>query len=100
MTARNIPRIETFPGRDDREGLMIQTPYHEGFVESLKSAVPWRDRAWDSSSKTWWVALEHEDALVELVVHHFGDYALVRDDGSVDIVTAGGEVLRQGGLAL
>lgn len=43
--------------------ICLASPYHKDFVDGLKLAIPYRNRAWDSVRKRWIV---HPDAQVAL----------------------------------
>lgn len=44
-------RIEEFDG-----GFRILCDYDEGFVETLKAMIPYRERSWENSTKSWIVS--------------------------------------------
>ena len=97
--AKQTPSIEPCDdGPDDREGVVVKTPYHPGWLESLKAQVPWQDRRWWEDSRAWWVAAEHADVVEHLTLNVFGEVEVVDEDGVIETRTGGGERLRQGGL--
>lgn len=51
--------------------LLIWTPYHGGFVQELKVAIPYTSRAWDKERKAWRVDAGHGTTLKRLVFKYF-----------------------------
>lgn len=95
MTDRT-PQIEPWEGPGDRDGYLVRTPYHEGFIAELKTLSS-ADRRWDwDGTGAWWVAAEHEDVVRHWLVRYFDGYELVdADTGAVDFFTASGPQARQ-----
>lgn len=93
------PTIEPYEGPEGRDGALVRTDYHEGFIAELKT-LPVPDRRWDyDGSGAWWVAASHEDLVGHYLIRYFGGFGKVDPDtGETDYVDASGEVTRQGGL--
>ncbi|MDI7267501.1 MAG: hypothetical protein QME96_05865 [Myxococcota bacterium] len=92
-------RIEPCDGPGDRDGYLVQTPFHEGFIHDLKDQVPPSHRRWWDTSKAWWVDAECEDLLTDLLLRYFDGFERVdADTGEVEYVGRGGARARQGGL--
>jgi len=73
------------PEDQRRVGLAVTTPYHEDFVDELKSSLPVRDRLWVRGSEgVWWVAAAHEQLVTDLCVRHFGSVLVLGQDGESD----------------
>lgn len=96
MSPRNA-QVEPYDGADGKDGLLVRTPYHEGFVAELK-ALPWKDRAWLPDTG-WWVAAAHEDVIGHLLLQYFGGFERIdAGTGEVEYVDSSGAVARQGRL--
>lgn len=94
-------RTEPYEGPDDRDGLLVQAPYHKGFIHDLKDQVPAANRRWWEDSKAWWVDAAFEDLLTDLLLRYFDEFERVDPDtGEVEYVGRGGVRARQGGLGL
>lgn len=92
-------QLEPYVGPDDRDGFLVRTPYHEGFVHDLKDQVPSSHRRWWEDSKAWWVDAAFEDLLADLLLRYFDAFERVdADTGEVEYVGRGGVRARQGGL--
>lgn len=50
-----------------RMGWVLAFHYDEALIARLKAEVPAGDREWWPSERCWWVAIEHEDALLRLM---------------------------------
>jgi len=95
----DVPRIELYPGPDERDGWRVETPYSDAWREEMKAQVPSRDRRWGHLGKFWWIAAEHFDLLAYLLIRHFGGYELVDDDtGEITYVDHEGARCMQGRL--
>ena len=54
--------------RDDpRPGWWIGFRYDVDTIEALKAAIPHTDRAWVKIDQLWWIAREHEAAILRLL---------------------------------
>lgn len=98
-----IPSVEPgVPGRDDRPGLLVRTPYDERLVEELKSQIPRPDRYWNPEGEgAWWVAEEHEELVMFLLHQHWPEVMVCGAEGEPDLLVGrGGVVFEQGRLAL
>ena len=61
----------------DGGGIAVRTPYDPGFVNELKSAIPYTDRRWKQDSKTWIVTPAHGATLQNLCNKYFGELPLL-----------------------
>jgi len=95
------PTIEPYPGRDDRDGFLVRTPYSDAFIEALKAQLPRQDRYWVADSSAWWIADDGWGLLTYLLLEHFGEYStLDPDTGALDYVSSEGGRARQGAYRL
>ena len=81
-----------------REGVLVQTPFDEFFVEQLKAMVPRREREWNAHRKGWWIDLKHSETIVHLIRDAFGAIIVVDEDGREIIHERSGEKIEQGRL--
>jgi len=58
------------PQRDG--SLAFQSPYDPGLVAALKAAIPYADRRWEPSDKTWRVAPQWANTLADLAERYTG----------------------------
>src|SRR5690349_3356729 len=61
----------------DNGGIAIKAPYDPGFVNELKSAIPYTDRRWKGESKQWIVTPSHGATLQNLCNKYFGEMPLL-----------------------
>lgn len=84
------------PGpKDDRPGLLLRAPYNEQFIDELKSTLPGADRYWSPALEGWWLAEECEDAVVELVLYHYGEVMLLDPDGGDELIDRHGRARQE-----
>ena len=57
--------------------LVISTPYHPGFVQDLKAAVPATERTFDKARKAWVVDPRHGGNAQRLILRYFGEMLTV-----------------------
>jgi hypothetical protein len=55
-------------------GFNVVSPYNAAFVADLKTALPYKERAW--TGKCWWVAANSIETVKGLVAKHYGENAL------------------------
>lgn len=55
-------------------GFNVVSPYNAKFVADLKTALPYKARAW--TGKCWWVAADSIEAVKLLVTKHYGENAI------------------------
>ncbi len=55
----------------DGETLVLNTPYNADFVGALKSTIPYKDRAWNPTTKTWSVKASHKMAVEKMLATFF-----------------------------
>jgi len=55
-------------------GFNVTSPYNAAFVADLKTALPYKARAW--TGKCWWIAKDAVETVKELVAKHYGEHAL------------------------
>ena len=67
VTQRN--RIE-----DYGEGFRILCDYDENFIETLKAMVPYRERLWENSTKSWVITNNEYRDQVEMVFNMFYEW--------------------------
>jgi len=58
--------------RDDRDGLLVRTPFDGAFLTALKASIPVPDRIWVMDLGAWWVAAAHRDLVIQLCLQAFG----------------------------
>lgn len=61
----------------DSGAIAIKTPYDPGFVNELKSAIPYTDRRWKGENKVWIVTPSHGATLQNLCNKYFGEMPLL-----------------------
>lgn len=49
----------------------IRTPYHAGFVESLKTMIPWDCRRWNGDTKLWHVDSIFANQAIDIVRQYY-----------------------------
>ena len=54
-------------GYENRPGWWIQVKYSAAFVERLKRRVPAADRRWSYDAGSWWISLDHEQTILDLL---------------------------------
>jgi hypothetical protein len=69
--------------RDGRPGLLVRTPFYQGFIDDVKAAVPQPDRYWSDDKQGWWVAPGYEAAVVQLITTAFGGGRIIAPEGDV-----------------
>ena len=77
-----------------REGVLVETPFDETFIEQLKAMIPRKEREWNGHRRGWWVDLKHRETIIHLVGDAFGAIVIVDEDGR-EITHEGGERLEQ-----
>ncbi len=55
-------------------GFNVTSPYNAAFVADLKTALPYKARAW--TGKCWWIAKDAVETVKGLVAKHYGPNAL------------------------
>lgn len=61
----------------DSGAIAVRTPYDPGFVNELKSTIPYTDRRWKGESKQWIVTPSHGATLQNLCNKYFGEMPLL-----------------------
>jgi len=61
----------------DSGGIAVKTPYDPGFVNELKSAIPYTDRRWKADNKVWIVTPSHGATLQNLCNKYFNELPLL-----------------------
>lgn len=61
----------------DSGGIAIKCPYDPGFVNELKSSIPYTDRRWKQEGKVWIVTPSHGATLQNLCNKYFGEMPLL-----------------------
>jgi hypothetical protein len=56
---------------------LMESPYHQTFVEQFKGWIPWEGRKWDSARKRWIITALYTPDLLALLTHV---QAQVQDD--------------------
>jgi len=99
MTARFEPYVldPYRPDGDGRDGWLLHTTYHPGFVDDLKSRLRHGDRVWLPDPTTaWWIAADNFDVVAHIVSRYFGAYEIIdAESGELVIVEADGGRYRQ-----
>ena len=89
------------PGRDNRLGLIVRMPFHtkhEEIREQLKGHIqPPRDRYWFEDAGAWWVAADHEPALMQLLLRWWGAVQVLSEEED-RLISADGTAAIQGRL--
>ena len=52
--------------------VVVRTPYNAVFLDAFKQAIPYTAREWQPTAKTWRIAPDWADALIDLVDEHGG----------------------------
>lgn len=61
----------------ENDTMAIECPYHEEFLKEFKALVPPQDRdpkqgmGWDKGDKLWYIPLDYNEAVEELLAKHF-----------------------------
>lgn len=61
-------RIEMLNG-----SLAVHTPFDMGFVDDLKTQIPYQHRSWEKDKKVWLVSLYYANELVKLIQTNFNE---------------------------
>lgn len=61
----------------DNGALLVTTPYDAGFVNELKSSIPYTDRRWKGDVKAWVVTPSHGATLQNLCMKYFNELPLL-----------------------
>lgn len=95
LTPVNGPlTLETFKKRVRvNGGHLLHSPRNNGFVEELKSLVPWYALRWDKERKVWWVDTPYVTAVVLDVIADFFDPALRGELEALRVGTAAVELI-------
>lgn len=96
----SVPTIEygAHHPEDGRPGVFLRTPYDSVFVEELKSALPWRDRAWLPSEGVWWVSDRHRQYAQGLLLDRWPEIMVVGAEGGDYLLDRDGVITKQFGL--
>ena len=54
-------------GHGGRPGWFLSLGFSPPVIERLTAAVPPRDRAWNGQTQCWWVRVDYEETLGELL---------------------------------
>lgn len=71
VKAAPVVKVSDAPG-----GFNIESPYNPTFVADLKTALPYKARAWNGAAKCWWVAKDAIEVAKTLIAKHYGENAL------------------------
>ena len=74
-------------------GVVIETPYREGFVQAIKARTT--TRKWDGEKRAWIVGLPEHGAVCELVKAHYKDMSVYLVEGAIVTELHSGEVTEQ-----
>ena len=67
-------------------------------MSPTRISAPSPDRRWWEDTGAWWVAEEHEEVLLHLVLARFDVVASLDERGGQEIITRTGGRMRQEGL--
>jgi|SRR5215218_6566631 len=73
LTQRN--RIEDFEG-----GFRILCDYDQTFIETLKAMIPYRERFWEDSTKSWVVTNNEYRDQIEMVFNMFYEWTFIETE--------------------
>jgi len=54
-----------------KEGMYLDCPYNQDFLDEMKEVVPREERRWDNQRKQWWISDAYLDEVDNLLFSHF-----------------------------
>jgi len=64
-------RSISIAGDSGRTLIGVKSPYHQGYIDELKAAIPHRDREWDPTDRLWWISGGYYNTILNLISKHY-----------------------------
>lgn len=71
------PVAASYEYQDDRQMLLIRTPYNPAFIKEFKDVVPYSCREWDGERKLWIIKdIDFTEDVLDLLAKYFPNFPI------------------------